>query len=85
MLTSKILIRCSAHTTFTVYNRKGPTVLSCTSYIYSEQAHQIPMVPTVSCRQVSNKPLSDGAHLVETDLMGQKDGCLTLVPKSVKS
>lgn len=43
------------------------------------------MVPTVSCRQVSNKPLSDGAHLVETDLMGQKDGCLTLVPKSVKS
>lgn len=33
----------------------------------------------------SNKLLSDGAHLIESDLMGHKDGCMTLVPKSVKS
>lgn len=54
---------------------------SCTSYIYSEQTCKIHKFFAGWC----NKLLSDGAHLVESDLMGQEDGFLTLVPKSVKS
>lgn len=43
------------------------------------------MVPTQFFEVQANTLLSGSAHLAETDLMGQKDGFLTLVPKSIKS
>lgn len=82
MLISKMLIRCSAHTTFTMHSKNEPTVNFLAVHLtFTQSKCEVHIVLT----QCSNKLLSDSAHLIKTDLMGHEDSFLTLVPKSVKS